>query len=104
MINENIVNDISMESLSIHAKEILLEKNPFKNFKIENYRYAQLHKNIKPHTNILKSSLNDDLTQLTTDISNNIFTEIDLKSTIDNWEFSNSDSFFRVSSLSLIHI
>ena len=58
-----------------------------------------MHKNIKPHTNILKSSLNDDLTQLTTDISNNIFTEIDLKSTIDNWEFSNSDSFFRVSSL-----
>ena len=99
MISENIVNEISIENLSIHAKEILFEKNPFKNLKIENYRYAQLHKNIKPHTNILKSSLNDDLTQLTTDISNNIFTEIDLKSTIDNWEFSNSDSFFRVSSL-----
>ena len=77
----------------------VIAKNPFKNLNIENYRYAQLHKNIKPHTNILKSSLNDDLTQLTTDISNNIFTEIDLKSTIDNWEFSNSDSFFRVSSL-----
>ena len=99
MNKDNIVNDASMEKLSIHAKEILLEKNPFKNFKIENYRYAQLHKNIKPHTNILNTSLNDDLTQLTTDISNNIFTEIDLTPTIDNWEFSNSDSFFRVSSL-----
>ena len=93
MINENIVNDISMESLSIHAKEILFEKNPFKNFKIENYRYAQLHKNIKPHTSILNTSLNDDLNQLTTDISNNIFTETDLTPTIDNWEFSNSIVF-----------
>ena len=35
MINENIVNDISMESLSIHAKEILLEKNPFKISKLK---------------------------------------------------------------------
>ena len=99
MINENIVNDISMENLSIHAKEILLEKNPFKNLKIENYKYAQLHKSIKPHTNTIKPSLKDDLNQLATDISNNIFTEIELRSTIDNWEFSNSDSFFRVSSL-----
>jgi hypothetical protein len=57
MINENIVNDISMENLSIHAKEILLEKNPFKNLKIENYKYAQLHKSIKPHTNTIKPSL-----------------------------------------------
>ena len=93
MIIENIVNDISMEKLSIHAKEILLEKNPFKNLKIENYRYAQLHKSIKPHTNMINSSLNEDLTQLSTDISNNSFTEIDLTSAIDNWNFSNSDSF-----------
>lgn len=99
MIKENIVNDISMDNLSIHAKEILLEKNPFKNLKIENYRYAQLHKSIKPHTNIIKSSLNEDLTQLATDISNNSFIEIDLTHSIDNWDFSNSDSFFRVSSL-----
>jgi hypothetical protein len=93
MNKDNIVNDTSMEKLSIHAKEILLEKNPFKNLKIENYKYAQLHKSIKPHTNTIKPSLKDDLTQLATDISNNIFTEIELRSTIDNWEFSNSDSF-----------
>ena len=99
MIKDNILNDTSMENLSIHAKEILLEKNPFKNFKIENYRYAQLHKNIESQSDTVKSPLHEDLTKLTTDISNNTFANIDLKPTIDNWGFSNSDSFFRVSSL-----
>ena len=99
MIKENIVNETAMENLSIHAKEILIEKNPFKNLKIENYRYAQLHKKIDPKKNLIKSSLDKDLSQLATDISNHAFTQIDLRSNIDNWEFSNSDSFFRVSSL-----
>ena len=99
MIKENIVNETAMENLSIHAKEILIEKNPFKNLKIENYRYAQLHKNIEPKNKLIKSSLDKDISQLATDISNHPFTQIDLRSNIDNWEFSNSDSFFRVSSL-----
>ena len=33
-----------MDNLSAYGNKILNDYNPFKNFKLENYKYAQLHK------------------------------------------------------------
>ena len=41
------LDKIQSESVSQYAKDILDNQNPYKNFKIENYKYAQLHKDVK---------------------------------------------------------
>ena len=41
------LDKIQSKSVSQYAKDILDIQNPYKNFKIENYKYAQLHKEVK---------------------------------------------------------
>ena len=39
------------KDISDYAEKVLLN-NPFENFKIENYKYAQLHKSITSNENL----------------------------------------------------
>ena len=41
------LDKIQSDNVSKYVKTILDKKNPYKNFKIENYKYAQLHKDVK---------------------------------------------------------
>ena len=88
-----------MQNLSTHAKTTLNEGNPFKNFKIENYKYAQLQKD-EISNKFLEIPLNmDELFKISHKISNSDFNTIDLNSKIDDWKFNCNDSYFRVASL-----
>ena len=67
------LDKIQSESVSQYAKDILDNQNPYKNFKIENYKYAQLHKEVK--TEILLRDINfskllDNTKNITSSISN----------------------------------
>ena len=44
------LDKIQSDNVSKYAKTILDKQNPYKNFKIENYKYAQLHRDIKSET------------------------------------------------------
>ena len=64
---------IQSESVSQYAKDILDNQNPYKNFKIENYKYAQLHKEVKSEIllrDINFSKLLDNTKNITSYISN----------------------------------
>jgi len=70
----------------------------YKNFKIENYKYAQLHKDVKSESllrDIDFSKLLDNTKNITSSISN----PFDLTTNLNLWNYNNEDSFFRVSSL-----
>ena len=89
-----------MNNLSSHGNKILKDFNPFKNFKLENYKYAQLHKD---HTseNFSDSSYDyNELLKISHNLQKTDFEETDLSSKVDKWNFNSVDSYFRVSSLS----
>ena len=83
--------------ISDYAEKALLN-NPFENFKIENYKYAQLHKDITSK-NQLKEIDSSELLKISKNISSLISNPVDLVSDLNIWKFNNDDSFFRVSSL-----
>jgi len=88
-----------MNNISSYASEVLNEKNPFKNLKLENYKYAQLHK-IDKLSNFNPVELNlKELSEICSEIKSQDMDKIDLKPKIDDWTFKTSDSYFRVSSL-----
>ena len=89
-----------MDNLSSHGNKILNDFNPFKNFKLENYKYAQLHKDHISEN--FSDSIYDykDLLKISHQIKKTDFTTIDLSFKIDKWMFNCADSYFRVSSLS----
>ena len=89
-----------MNNLSSHGNKILKDFNPFENFKLENYKYAQLHKdNTSQNFSDLSYDLNE-LLKISLKLQKTDFEEIDLNSKIDKWIFNSVDSYFRVSSLS----
>ena len=88
-----------MDNLSSYGNKILNDFNPFKNFKLENYKYAQLHKDYISD-NFSESTYDfDDLLKISYQIQKADFTVTDLSSKIDQWKFNSADSYFRVSSL-----
>ena len=89
-----------MDNLSAYGNKILNDFNPFKNFKLENYKYAQLHKDYISDN--FSESIYDyaDLLKISYQIQKADFTVTDLSSKIDQWKFNSADSYFRVSSLS----
>lgn len=92
------LDKIQSKSVSQYAKDILDNQNPYKNFKIENYKYAQLHKDVKSEIllrDIDFSKLLDNTKNITSSISN----PFDLTTNLNLWNYNNEDSFFRVSSL-----
>ena len=88
-----------MDNLSAYGNKILNDFNPFKNFKLENYKYAQLHKDYISDN--FSESIYDyaDLLKISYQIQKADFTVTDLSSKIDQWKFNSADSYFRVSSL-----
>ena len=89
---------IPSEEISEYAQKAMLN-NPFENFKIENYKYAQLHKSIA--TNSSLEAFNPDFSSINffknlklTDSSN-----ADLLGDLNKWNYNNSDSYFRVNSI-----
>ena len=86
------------EEISDYVKKAMLN-NPFENFKIENYKYAQLHKSIT--TNLSLEDFKPDLSSINsfknlklTDSKN-----ADLLGELNKWDYNNSDSYFRVNSI-----
>ena len=72
-----------MNNLSSHGNKILNDFNPFKNFKLENYKYAQLHKD---HTseNFSDSSYDyNELLKISHNLQKTDFEETDLNSLKD---------------------
>ncbi len=92
--NHKSLVDISEKTLSV-----IENQNPFKNFKLENYKYAQLHKKITPKNSIRKFKYFKDIKDLSLDLSTVSLKSVDLRSTLDNWSFFSNDSYFRVESL-----
>ncbi len=84
--------------ISDYAEKALLN-NPFENLKIENYKYAQLHKNITSDVSLEEfkadfSSISSIKNMKLSDAS-----DIDLLSDLNKWNFNNTDSYFRVNSI-----
>ena len=84
--------------ISDYAEKTLLN-NPFENFKIENYKYAQLHKSIT--SNISLEEFKADLSSINSikNIKLSDCSDIDLLSDLNKWNFNNTDSYFRVNSI-----
>src|SRR5210317_1675644 len=86
-------------NMSDYAQKALLN-NPFKNFKIENYKYAQLHKSIT--TNLSLKGFEPDFSSLNSfknlKLSDGMNT--DLLRDLNKWNYNNTDSYFRVNSIS----
>ena len=84
--------------ISDYAEKALLN-NPFENFKIENYKYAQLHKSIT--SNISLEEFKADLSSINSikNIKLSDCSDIDLLSDLNKWNFNNTDSYFRVNSI-----
>ena len=86
------------KDISDYAEKVLLN-NPFENFKIENYKYAQLHKNIT--SNVSLDEFKVDLSSISSvkNIKLSDTSDIDLLSDLNKWNFNNADSYFRVNSI-----
>ena len=86
------------KDISDYAEKVLLN-NPFENFKIENYKYAQLHKSIT--SNVSLDEFNADLSSISSvkNIKLSDTSDIDLLSDLNKWNFNNADSYFRVNSI-----
>ena len=92
------LDKIQSDNISQYAQTILDNQNPYKNFKIENYKYAQLHKDITSKNQLKEIDLSE-LLKISKNISSLISNPVDLVSDLNIWKFNNDDSFFRVSSL-----
>ncbi len=95
--NEN--NHKIGEDFSDKVQSIIENKNPFKNFKLENYKYAQLHKKITPKNSVSDFKYYKNIKDLSLDLSTENLKSINLRSSLDNWNFYSNDSYFRVESL-----
>ena len=86
------------KDISDYAEKVLLN-NPFENFKIENYKYAQLHKSIT--SNVSLDEFKADLSSISSvkNIKLSDTSDIDLLSDLNKWNFNNADSYFRVNSI-----
>ena len=86
------------KAISDYAEKVLLN-NPFENFKIENYKYAQLHKSIT--SNVSLDEFKADLSSISSvkNIKLSDTSDIDLLSDLNKWNFNNADSYFRVNSI-----
>ena len=94
------LDKIQSDNVSKYAKTILDKQNPYKNFKIENYKYAQLHRDIR--SEILQRDIDiSELLKVSKNISTVFSNYVDLASNLNQWKYKNDDSFFRVSSLSV---
>ena len=84
--------------ISDYAEKTLLN-NPFENLKIENYKYAQLHKNIT--SDVILEDFKVDLSTISSikKIKLSDASDIDLLSDLNKWNFNNTDSYFRVNSI-----
>ena len=89
---------IPSKDISDYAEKVLLN-NPFENFKIENYKYAQLHKSIT--SNVSLDEFEADLSSISSvkNIKLSDTSDIDLLSDLNKWNFNNADSYFRVNSI-----
>lgn len=87
------------DNISNQDKKVLLN-NPFENFKIENYKYAQLHKNITSDVSVEYHEI--DLSSISSVKKLKLIdaVDIDLLSDLNKWNYNNTDSFFRVNSIS----
>ena len=88
-----------MNKLSPYASEILNQGNPFKNLKLENYKYAQLHKVNKLNKFDLPNIDISNFKDICHELNLEVFDKINFKSKIEKWNFKSVDSYFRVSSL-----
>ena len=86
------------KDISDYAEKVLLN-NPFENFKIENYKYAQLHKSIT--SNVSLDEFKADLSSISSvkNIKLSDTSDIDLLSDLNKWNYNNADSYFRVNSI-----
>ena len=86
------------EEISDYAQKAMLN-NPFENFKIENYKYAQLHKSITSNSSL--EAFNPDFLSINS-FKNLKLTDganADLLGDLNKWNYNNSDSYFRVNSI-----
>tara|TARA_B100000965_G_scaffold353856_1_gene330026 strand:+ start:5129 stop:6232 length:1104 start_codon:yes stop_codon:yes gene_type:complete len=96
----NIENNHKInEDISAKVQFIIENQNPFKNFKLENYKYAQLHKKIAPKNPVSDFKYHKDINDLSLDLSTQSLKSVNLRSALDNWNFYSTDSYFRVESL-----
>ena len=97
-MNTAVKLDSSMD-ISNYSEKVLLN-NPFENFKLENYKYAQLHKNISSDVSLEHYEI--DLSSISSiknlELSDAL--DIDLHSYLNKWNYKNTDSYFRVNSIS----
>lgn len=87
------------EEISDYAQKTMLN-NPFENFKIENYKYAQLHKSITSNSSL--EDFNPDFLSINSfkNLKLTDSTNADLLGDLNKWNYNNSDSYFRVNSIS----
>jgi len=86
-------------NISNYAQKALLN-NPFENFKIENYKYAQLHKSIT--TNLSLNGFKPNFSSFNSfkNLKLSDGTNTDLLGDLNKWNYNNTDSYFRVNSIS----
>ena len=86
------------KDISSYAENALLN-NPFDNLKIENYKYAQLHKSIT--SNVSLEEFKADLSSFSSikNVSLSDTFDIDLLCDLNKWNYNNTDSYFRVNSI-----
>lgn len=87
------------EDIFNYAQKAMLN-NPFENFKIENYKYAQLHKSITSNSSL--EDFKPDFTSINSfkNLKLTDSTNVDLLGDLNKWNYNNSDSYFRVNSIS----
>lgn len=92
---QNINNPVLLDYLNTK----ILTNDPFKKPFVENYKYAQLNKHINIDFKASTFEIPKSLLDISFEISSQPHPEVDLLETIQNWNFHNSDSIFRVGSL-----
>ena len=93
------LDTMSSKDLSNYLEKTLTN-NPFENFKIENYKYAQLHKNITSNRSL--EYFKPDLSSIISikNLKSTDTSDVDLLGDLNNWKYNNTDSYFRVNSIS----
>ena len=86
------------KDISDYAEKVLLN-NPFENFKIENYKYAQLHKSITSNVSLKEFKADFSSMSSIKNIKLSDTSDIDMLSDLKKWNFNNTDSYFRVNSI-----
>ena len=92
------LDTMTSKYISDYAEKTLLN-NPFENIKIENYKYAQLHKSITSNASF--KEFDADLSSISSikNLKLSDSSDIDLLSNLNKWNFNNTDSYFRVNSI-----